>query len=237
MIRYMYQILSNVGIFTEGFDIPLVDAIIMARPTKSLGLYLQMAGRGIRPKPDGGDCLILDHAGNVLRHGMLDDEHYWTLESRKIQEVDHEKKEEESSDEEEERSREYICASCGYIFTGQSLCPACGTPLPKFAQDVETARGELIELPGSKKPAKKQATKEEKQRWWSMFMTYGMEKGYKSGWAAHKYKEKFGVWPRGLENRRFHGPMYPNEFHNYLKYLRIKHAKTRHNHNNAGVYQ
>lgn len=64
--------LTSVGVLTTGFDAPRTDLIVMARPTQSTGLYVQMAGRGMRVKPQGGDCLVLDFAGNVLRHGPVD---------------------------------------------------------------------------------------------------------------------------------------------------------------------
>src|SRR5690606_34657616 len=60
--------LTSVNVITTGFDAPRTDLIVMARPTQSTGLYVQMAGRGMRIKPQGGDCLVLDFAGNVLRH-------------------------------------------------------------------------------------------------------------------------------------------------------------------------
>ena len=63
--------LCNANLLTTGFDYPDIDMIAMLRPTMSPGLYLQMAGRGLRLKSNGGDCLILDFAGNVQRHGPV----------------------------------------------------------------------------------------------------------------------------------------------------------------------
>ena len=63
--------LTNVNLLTTGFDYPDIDMIVMLRPTMSPGLYLQMAGRGLRLKSNGGDCLVLDFAGNVQRHGPI----------------------------------------------------------------------------------------------------------------------------------------------------------------------
>lgn len=76
------KVLVNVAVATEGFDLPDANCVVMARPTMSLALYLQMVGRGRRPKADGGDCLILDLAGNVETHGRPDDERGWSLEPR-----------------------------------------------------------------------------------------------------------------------------------------------------------
>jgi DNA repair protein RadD len=60
------------GVLTTGFNAPAVDLIAMLRPTKSTGLYVQMAGRGTRLVPAKDNCLVLDFAGNVARHGPID---------------------------------------------------------------------------------------------------------------------------------------------------------------------
>lgn len=66
------KFLINVDILTTGFNVKSVDCIAMLRPTKSPGLYYQIVGRGLRIHPDKQDCLILDFAGNILRHGPID---------------------------------------------------------------------------------------------------------------------------------------------------------------------
>ena len=74
--------LINVAVATEGFDLPDASCVVLTRPTMSLALYLQMVGRGLRPKRYGGDCVILDLAGNALRHGLPEEEREWSLEPR-----------------------------------------------------------------------------------------------------------------------------------------------------------
>ena len=76
------QVLVNVLIATEGFDLPDASCILIARPTMSLAIYLQMVGRGLRPKPDDGDCVILDLAGNSGKHGLPEENREWSLERR-----------------------------------------------------------------------------------------------------------------------------------------------------------
>lgn len=63
--------ISNVSVLTTGFDYPGIDLIAMCRPTMSPGLYIQTVGRGMRIAPDKTDCLVLDFAGNVKRHGPI----------------------------------------------------------------------------------------------------------------------------------------------------------------------
>ena len=66
-------------VLTEGFDLPDMGCIILARPTKKMGLYRQMIGRGLRPADGKSDVVILDHSGAVFRHGLPEDRVAWTL--------------------------------------------------------------------------------------------------------------------------------------------------------------
>ena len=64
--------LVGVNIFTEGFDVPCVDCVVLLRPTYSASLYIQMVGRGLRVSPGKDNCLILDYGSNIERHGPID---------------------------------------------------------------------------------------------------------------------------------------------------------------------
>ena len=64
--------LVNVDVLTTGFDATNVDTVVLLRPTMSAGLFYQMVGRGFRINPKKEDCLILDFAGNIERHGAVD---------------------------------------------------------------------------------------------------------------------------------------------------------------------
>jgi superfamily II DNA or RNA helicase len=72
-------VLSNVGIVTEGFDLPDIEAVQLVRPTKSLGLYLQIVGRGLRPANNKAEAIILDHSNSIFAHGFPDQDRIWTL--------------------------------------------------------------------------------------------------------------------------------------------------------------
>jgi len=74
------QVVSNCQILTEGFDFPELSCCILARPTKSVALFLQMCGRVLRTATDKSGALILDHAGNILEHGPPHIERVWTLQ-------------------------------------------------------------------------------------------------------------------------------------------------------------
>jgi DNA repair protein RadD len=69
---------TNANVLTTGFDAPGTDLIALLRPTKSVGLYVQMVGRGTRLAEGKDDCLVLDFAGNTARHGPID-----TVDGRK----------------------------------------------------------------------------------------------------------------------------------------------------------
>lgn len=73
--------LVNVAALCVGFDVPDVDMLVMRRATQSLGLYVQMIGRGLRTvggnidasiRAGKADCLVLDYASNISTHGALD---------------------------------------------------------------------------------------------------------------------------------------------------------------------
>ena len=74
------RVLTNCALFDEGLDIPGLDGVILARPTTSLGRYLQMVGRALRPAPDKPHATIIDLAGNWERHGLPDDDRVWSLD-------------------------------------------------------------------------------------------------------------------------------------------------------------
>lgn len=76
-------VLSNVDIVSEGFDVPDCEAVQLARPTKSLALYLQQVGRCMRPSPGKKEGIVLDNAGLWLEHGFCQQNRVWTLEGKK----------------------------------------------------------------------------------------------------------------------------------------------------------
>lgn len=71
--RGEFTALVGVSVFTIGFDVPRIDMLVLLRATKSTSLYVQIVGRAMRPSPDTGkvDALVLDHGGNVRRHGPI----------------------------------------------------------------------------------------------------------------------------------------------------------------------
>lgn len=134
------QVLVNVDLFDEGFDVPSCDVIIMARPTMSLGKYLQMVGRGLRPQP-GKTALVIDHVSNVLRHGLPDKVRQWSLNRR-------DKRGKSLKDPDELELT--VCKHCLKPYEKfRTVCPYCGfeKPLPDpHARSIEMVEGDLVLL-------------------------------------------------------------------------------------------
>ena len=74
------ELVTNCMVLTEGWDCPEVSCVILARPTRHMGLFRQMIGRVLRPAPGKTDAVVIDHAGAVLEHGFVEDAVEWTLD-------------------------------------------------------------------------------------------------------------------------------------------------------------
>ena len=128
-------VVVNVGIISEGFDLPDIESVILLRPTASLALYLQMVGRSLRPMPNKPHAIILDHAGNAMRHGLPDDERVWTLEGKKRS----------KKDKNEVAIRQ--CPQCFAVHHIAPVCPECGfVYVRKSVEEIKTVDGELQEV-------------------------------------------------------------------------------------------
>lgn len=130
------MVLSNVELFGEGVDVPCIDAVIMLRPTQSVGLYLQQVGRGLRAFEGKDTAYILDHAGNAMRHGLPDDTREWSLKG-----IDQKKMDKEKS------PSVRICPAC--FAANRSLdraCKFCGHNFDIKYRNVDHQDGELTEV-------------------------------------------------------------------------------------------
>lgn len=114
----------NVDVLTTGFDAPIVDCLVILRPTQSTGLYIQMVGRGMRTHPGKADCLLLDYGGNVLRHGPITDP--------KVKSTG------EGRSADEEKIKGWLCPRCdaenGLL---RSECAECGAPRPERPREID----------------------------------------------------------------------------------------------------
>lgn len=113
------QFLCNCNIVSEGFDLPEIGCAIDCAPTKSLSLYLQRAGRILRPAPDKEYAVFLDHAGNVKEHGLPCDDRDWALimesTKRKKEYVAGENDEFVEKQERDSSGRSYVIVNGEYV--------------------------------------------------------------------------------------------------------------------------
>lgn len=125
-------IVSNYGCLCEGWDCPAVKVAVMARPTKSLGLAIQMAGRILRPY-HGLKPRILDHAGLIQRHGFPTDDREYTLEDRPRKGGQAPVKQ---------------CPECDAMVPASTPVCTCGHEFPRAPKQVAEARGkdELVRM-------------------------------------------------------------------------------------------
>ncbi|MFC0131401.1 DEAD/DEAH box helicase [Massilia eurypsychrophila] len=204
------MVISNVGILAEGWDFPACRTLILARPTRSLIRYIQMAGRVLRPHHSKLRALILDHSGSVCRLGFPTDEFPLSLDDGAPRAA--------GAMQEREAPLPKPCTSCSYVKVTHK-CPVCGFAAERKA-NVDVIDGELVLLT----KGKPKATKLDKQAFYSQLIAIAESKGYREGWIAHKYREYFAVWPRGLEDVAAEPT---KEVRDFLKHLQIREAKSR----------
>lgn len=187
------KVVCNIGTLTTGIDWD-VRAIILARPTKSESLFVQIVGRGLRTAHGKTECLILDHSDTTARLGFVTDIDHDALDQGKAI-----KSKSEAS--EKRKPLPKCCSHCTALMPVLAqACEVCGTPLPKPV--FSNADGDLEEIVA--KHGKKHATARErledmgKQSVFSQLTAVRLERGRSSGWAVHSYKDIFGIWPRGL---------------------------------------
>jgi len=138
-------VITNVNILSEGFDLAsiaqqdvTIDCVVDLAPTQSLVNALQRWGRALRPAA-GKTAVLLDHAGNVMRHGLPDEDRAWTLEGVK-------KKKKKSELDDEEDIKVKCCPDCFSIHEPQPVCPNCGHVYEIKARKIEHIEGELKEI-------------------------------------------------------------------------------------------
>lgn len=185
-------VISNVGILTEGWDFPACRVMILARPTKSMIRYIQMAGRVLRPFAGKLRAIIMDHSGTCKRLGFPTDHHELELDDGKPR----------KAGEAEERIEPLpkACSACHFMKAPKvHKCPACGFA-PERQSEVEVAPGELALMKRKGKKAPHAERFGSKQQVWSMLLTARNGGGYKEGWSAQKFRTIFEVWPRGLRD-------------------------------------
>lgn len=176
-------------ILTKGFDVPDVMIGISARPfSKSFSSHVQQMGRIMRPYEGKKFGVWLDHSGNYLRFRKDWDE----LFEQGVTELESGDAEKAKKEPTEKEKKEAKCPKCSVLWTWPSnRCGVCGYEKP--IKSIASVPGELQELQGAGNLAR-----QVNQDFYSELLYFAKMRGYKDGWAAYKYQEKFGVMPRGL---------------------------------------
>jgi superfamily II DNA or RNA helicase len=174
------KVIANCGILCTGVDIPSLQTIIMARPTASEILYIQIAGRGTRTYPGKSNFILLDHASNIEKHGFITDIREASLQGR-------------SGNKNNNNNNDVnikTCMSCyGVVPANARICPECESPFTaQEKRDIKTLEGSLKEItehPFATTP--KNADKEILR-----YIRTARYKDYQPGWVYHKIKAQFG---------------------------------------------
>ena len=184
------ELVTNCMVLTEGWDMPDVACCVLARPTKSEGLYRQMVGRVIRPAEGKDHALILDHAGAVFQHGFIEEPVNWTLdEDKKAVNPAQEARALNPS------NRLVECSQCQAIRTAGKPCGHCGFMPRRPPQYLHVHDGELALLDQNGRLKPEHYSPEQRQGFYQQLLHISRTNNYKGGWAAHKFKERFGLFP------------------------------------------
>jgi len=171
------KVLSNVGLFGEGFDLPAIECIIDLAPTMALGSYLQRFGRVLRPSPGKTMATYLDHSGNIERHGLPDEERSWDLNGRDVN----------SSGKKNQSVR--VCPKCFAAQpSGTTVCLYCENPFQIQSREINEAEGELTEINADElKRRREQKRSQGQAHSMADLIALGKQRGYKKPYAWAKF--------------------------------------------------
>lgn len=181
------KVLWNFGVLITGVDFPFASCGIFAFATASLTKFLQAAGRLFRPFAGKVDSILIDHGGNVHRHGWPQEDRDWTLDpEKKIQDLDVERREREKT------PREPICCpKCGAMRQSGPKCISCGHQHVKTGIKVKFRDGTI----GPYKPKKKPKQQTDAQKVWMQVLGVAAYRGMTCAQASVLFKRKCGDWP------------------------------------------
>ena len=168
-------VLTNFSLFGEGLDLAMAKCIILARPTKSWILAMQMCGRGLRPW-NGETCVFLDHGLVIRTHGLPDAERDYSLTTTKPREV---------------VPALRTCKFCYAIWEPpRATCPQCGqAPAQVEREGPEQVDGVEVDIRGATKRADMEEFKRE-------LIQICIDRGFRGGYLVHRFLERFPGAPK-----------------------------------------
>lgn len=190
------DVLCNVDLISEGFDVPDCSCVILARPTKSLVLFIQQSMRAMRYQPNK-TAIILDHVGNLFEHGLPDADREWTLKDRPGK-----------GRKKSEPSTVKQCPDCmAWMDKKETKCSICGHEFKTEPKDPEFVDGELEEVNKETFTLTTDYTKINRQEKWrgkskddleslEDYYYFAEARGYKKSWIKFNYPPmKNKPWP------------------------------------------
>ena len=179
LARGQTQMVSNCMVLTEGWDLPALECAIIARPTASLNLHLQMIGRVMRATGGKDGAIVLDHAGNHHVHGLVTRRLDYSLDSGTRV----------GSTEPLGLRR---CKACGLFFEAtEPACPECGwvptAEASRLRRPGVHGEGELWEFDDTDFAYRRQV--------WNLLEAEREATGYKPGWSFYRFQDRFGTKP------------------------------------------
>lgn len=187
------DVLVNCNLLGEGWDLPRLDLAILARPTKSLTVHRQQIGRVTRPAPLKPIPKVLDHAGNTLRLGFIEDPRAWSLDAKR------------------KRSRAEnvakVCLRCYAVYPSELIrCNQCGfqskhaPPVKVFSESSKALvqvkkREDFSDIPAPTDLASVVEAGNPLVRSYCDLVFMAWSRGYRIGWARHRYKHRHKSWP------------------------------------------
>jgi superfamily II DNA or RNA helicase len=177
------SVVSNVGILTEGWDLPHLECVVLARPTRSRSMFKQMVGRLMRPDAGKRFAFVLDHANCTQTHGFVNDPEVYDLSGR-------EKRPRKGSS----MAPHKTCKKCDGLLPLQAkTCSFCGCV--QFEVDLRFTNERLVELrPGDVQPTSS-VPLEERQLFFEKLCRDVVYKKQKPNAARMKYMARYGEWP------------------------------------------
>ncbi len=168
------RVLTNVAILTEGVDVPNASICILARRVGHLGLYDQIVGRVLRSSPGKTRAVLLDLTGATHLHGPPDEERRYSLEGAGLRRA-------------QDLPDVRFCSVCGSPVV-EPPCVECG-----YETELRHRRPRVLGLPMVRFARKRAEEDDARAQTLARWLTVAREKGFKVGWALHRFRAVYGV--------------------------------------------
>lgn len=189
------KVICNCATLTRGWDLPCISCCVLARPSKSLRLILQMVGRVLRSSPGKEDAIVIDHSGSIVGlAGWPTEDRVWSIDPNADLDALQEKKRKESDGD----TPDNYCNGCNALLPGRyRVCPQCGYQIRVRGQQAETENGTLVAVKKQKKrgPAAEKTEAQKTKAIWSGCLFRCGRSGQRYVNAAKMFHNMTEQWP------------------------------------------